>query len=124
MLAYGFGCFFIDEEIRRELGPFDERFYPAYFEDGDYRRRMKLAGVTPIEWSYEPIVDGAGTDLGRMRAATGITHGSHDPDGYQGWRGEKLGWFWECYEKNRQHYIAPAPRASSRRCRARPHSPR
>jgi GT2 family glycosyltransferase len=28
------------------VGFFDERFYPAYFEDNDFHYRMKLAGAT------------------------------------------------------------------------------
>jgi len=103
VLAYGFGCFLIDEEIRQTVGPFDAEFYPAYFEDADYRRRMALAGIVPNEW---PIVEVDRPAPGRSRASTGITHGSHDPDGYQGWRGNKLGWFWERYEANRRRYLA------------------
>jgi GT2 family glycosyltransferase len=28
-----------------KIGPYDENFYPAYFEDNDYAHRIKLAGV-------------------------------------------------------------------------------
>ncbi len=38
------------------IGPFDERFYPAYFEDNDYHRRMKLLGIREV------LVDGASYD--------------------------------------------------------------
>jgi GT2 family glycosyltransferase len=31
-----------------KVGKFDENFFPAYFEDNDYFRRMQLAGVTII----------------------------------------------------------------------------
>ncbi len=31
----------------REIGPYDERFWPAYFEDDDMSYRMRLAGVQP-----------------------------------------------------------------------------
>ncbi len=103
MLGFGFGCFIVDGEIRRQLGGFDETFYPAYFEDGDYRRRANLAGIPVHEWPIEYVERLA---LGRDRTSRGIVHGSYDADGYQGWRGERLAWFWECYEKNRQYYIA------------------
>ncbi len=33
------------------IGPYDENFYPAYFEDSDYLQRMHLAGMVP---HYEP----------------------------------------------------------------------
>jgi hypothetical protein len=66
---------------------------------------MALAGVTPIEWPLE--ADPAAPVIrGRDRASSGIVHGSHDPDGYQGWRGDKLTWFWERYEANHQRYLA------------------
>ena len=41
-LAYS--CFGISDRCITELGYFDETFYPAYFEDCDYARRMLLAG--------------------------------------------------------------------------------
>lgn len=103
VLAYAFGCFLIDAAVRRQLGEFDAQFYPAYFEDTDYRRRMELAGITPIEW---PTMPATSLVPGREISPEGITHGSYDPDGYQGWRAEKLDWFWKCYEQNRKRYVA------------------
>lgn len=40
--AYSF--LLVRQEAYRRLGTFDERFYPAYFEDNDYERRRLLAG--------------------------------------------------------------------------------
>jgi GT2 family glycosyltransferase len=37
--------FFIHRDCFEKVGPFDENFYPAYFEDNDYRYRMKLGKV-------------------------------------------------------------------------------
>jgi GT2 family glycosyltransferase len=88
--AYGFGCFRMDEAIWNSVGPFDEGFYPVYFEDTDYRYRLKLAGAPFIEWDH---------------VLTGIKHGKDQPDGYQGWRGEKLAWFHDCLEKNHRRYV-------------------
>lgn len=31
------------------IGEFDERFFPAYFEDRDYRYRMRIAGLSCME---------------------------------------------------------------------------
>lgn len=42
---YEFGAFGINAEAVDTVGWFDENFYPIYFEDNDYRRRCKLAGV-------------------------------------------------------------------------------
>lgn len=36
--------FIISKECYNYIGQFDEMFYPAYFEDNDYRYRMKLLG--------------------------------------------------------------------------------
>ena len=39
-----FSCFMPTNRLIMTVGMFDEKFYPAYFEDNDYRYRMKLAG--------------------------------------------------------------------------------
>lgn len=51
-----FCVFLIKHSLIERIGAFDERFYPAYFEDNDYHRRMKLAGVQELQ------VDGASYD--------------------------------------------------------------
>jgi GT2 family glycosyltransferase len=33
--------------VVRDVGLFDEGYYPAYFEDTDYERRLARAGVEP-----------------------------------------------------------------------------
>ena len=38
----GFQCFIISKLIFEKVGPFDEQFYPAYYEDADYHNRLKL----------------------------------------------------------------------------------
>lgn len=40
-----FSCFMPTEELIRRVGYFDELFYPAYYEDNDYQRRMSFAGI-------------------------------------------------------------------------------
>jgi len=42
--APAFSCFLIARWLWEKVGPFDERFWPAYFEDNDYHLRMKLLG--------------------------------------------------------------------------------
>jgi len=39
-----FSCFMMTKEAIDKIGYFDERFYPAYFEDNDYHYRIKQAG--------------------------------------------------------------------------------
>jgi GT2 family glycosyltransferase len=38
--------FILSVDAYLKVGKFDEKFFPAYFEDNDYFRRMLLAGVT------------------------------------------------------------------------------
>jgi len=40
----GFACFGLSRELVENVGYLDERFAPAYFEDEDYRYRMRLKG--------------------------------------------------------------------------------
>ena len=47
--APDFSCFMISKKCFYSVGPFDERFYPAYFEDNDYHYRMKLSGFKALK---------------------------------------------------------------------------
>jgi GT2 family glycosyltransferase len=38
-------CMVLGEEAVRTVGLYDERFYPLYFDDNDYERRLNIAGV-------------------------------------------------------------------------------
>lgn len=38
----GFSCFMVRRTVFEKIGYFDEQFWPAYFEDNDFYRRMKL----------------------------------------------------------------------------------
>jgi hypothetical protein len=108
LCAFGFGCFRLDAEIYEKVGPFDEGYYPVYWEDADYRYRCKLEGVVINEW---PFVESERLDhetFGRARYTTGFEHGWRHKDGrgYQGWTGEKAAWFQQSWEKNRDRYAA------------------
>lgn len=41
-----FACFMLDQMTYSVVGPFDDGFMPAYFEDNDYHRRINLAGLS------------------------------------------------------------------------------
>lgn len=43
-----FCVFLLKRSCYDRIGGFDENFHPAYFEDNDYHRRMKLAGVKEL----------------------------------------------------------------------------
>lgn len=39
-----FSCFLLARWLYEKVGPFDEQFWPAYFEDNDYHHRMRRLG--------------------------------------------------------------------------------
>jgi len=43
-----FSCFMVKDETIHKVGFFDDTFYPAYFEDNDYHRRINLAGLKAV----------------------------------------------------------------------------
>jgi GT2 family glycosyltransferase len=45
MTTEAWSCFSIGEDVVREVGLFDEFFYPIYFEDNDYYERMMRSNV-------------------------------------------------------------------------------
>ena len=47
--APDFSCFMLKKETIDKIGYFDEKFYPAYFEDNDYHYRINLAGLKAIK---------------------------------------------------------------------------
>lgn len=46
-----FSCFAIGRKYWKEVGPFDEKFEGAYFEDNDSHRRVQLAGYQALSWA-------------------------------------------------------------------------
>jgi hypothetical protein len=101
--AHGFSCFRLDQAVVRTVGEFDEEYWPVYWEDTDYRRRLALAGEPIEEWPLEEV---GRPSHGRAVYASGITHGKSELEGYQGWTGERLVEFQARLEANRQRYIA------------------
>jgi len=65
--AANFSCFLLSPDLFREVGPFDENFYPAYYEDADYNLRLGLAGRHGMLTTYAPYFHyggaGGGVDL-------------------------------------------------------------
>jgi GT2 family glycosyltransferase len=43
-----FSAFLLNRGCWEAVGPFDESFFPAYFEDNDYHYRMRLSGLRAI----------------------------------------------------------------------------
>jgi GT2 family glycosyltransferase len=55
IFVLGFACFGITPNVVKEVGLFDENIYPAYFEDNDYHRRIKLSTVQEVHMGIENI---------------------------------------------------------------------
>lgn len=51
LVQLGTWCsFVVPKKVYDEVGPFDEQFFPAYFEDNDYAMRIKLDPNVQIAW--------------------------------------------------------------------------
>lgn len=58
-----------------KIGEFDERFYPAYFEDNDYAYRLKLAGYLEQVHAHDATYDHVGSStLKRYSPSEQATH--------------------------------------------------
>ncbi len=84
----------LSRERLRALGGFDEGFFPAWFEDVDFARRLRAAGGTIVYWPNAVFRHRLGSSLG--------------PLGYAG--------FLRAYDRNlarylRKHHGRPAARA-------------
>jgi GT2 family glycosyltransferase len=54
-------CFALHDEAVQQVGLFDEGLYPAYFEDCDYERRCRAAGVPVVQTDIEVHHDNSST---------------------------------------------------------------
>jgi GT2 family glycosyltransferase len=64
-----YGCFAINPIALSTLGCFDENFFPIYCEDSDYRRRARLAGLSPALCDKTTIVHGGSQSLSQPQVA-------------------------------------------------------
>jgi GT2 family glycosyltransferase len=85
----GWACFRQDPGITNRIGRYDERFYPAYYEDCDYKIRMKK-------------MNGKWIDLGNVVAS----HGNHGEHPYQFFNPEQKRIFDLQVEANKQYFIS------------------
>lgn len=85
-----FSCFAISPALYEKVGPFDERFYPAYFEDTDYHWRMKLVGK-----DFVVISDEARVGYVHAGSATMASYTKDETDRHH-----------ELFRANKRRYIA------------------
>lgn len=74
-----FYCFVWQATGKRDFGDFDANFFPSYYEDVDYRVRMRLAGKTNHVFALEgqPVVPhgkprSGGTNYAAMQQGAGL----------------------------------------------------
>lgn len=56
-----FHTFAVGESVIDRVGLFDARFYPAFFEDTDFKRRVELAGLPILALDVAPGHDNSST---------------------------------------------------------------
>lgn len=61
VLLAGYACALYREEAWQRVGLFDESYWPAYFEDNDWARRAKLAGVAVADLTDQHMVEHVGS---------------------------------------------------------------
>jgi GT2 family glycosyltransferase len=54
-------CFVLGCDAVAQVGLFDERFHPAYFEDTDYERRCHIAGIEVVSTAVDVHHDNSST---------------------------------------------------------------
>lgn len=89
--GYGFHLFGLAMSTVEQVGRFDEIFYPAWWEDADYYRRMALAGMTGDTWTHLDHID-AHLAACEHSTATGLVEGSWSdtrPAYIRKWGGEQ-----------------------------------
>lgn len=70
--------FVLGEKVVEEIGLFDERFYPIYFEDNDYEDRIINAGFTPKQLTATLAHDNSSTLNSGFHAQNDLTfHRNH-----------------------------------------------
>ncbi len=47
----------ISKACYEDIGGFDENFYPAYYEDNDYARRLNLSEMGSVRYGQDPRLD-------------------------------------------------------------------
>lgn len=65
----GWHCIALNRKVFLQIGDFDTNFYPAYYEDSDFIRRMELAGI------HEPTGEKKLLSCTLDAYSTGIAHG-------------------------------------------------
>jgi len=66
VLVSDWACFLQRAEVWRDVGEYDEQFWPAYYEDADYDYRMRLAGQAVTRLPCEGLSHHVSSSLRRI----------------------------------------------------------
>lgn len=69
MPGQAWSCFLQRERVWSTVGDYDDGFWPAYFEDNDYARRMALAGIERSHPQPRAVVSHSGSATGGLAFA-------------------------------------------------------
>lgn len=88
-----YGCFVVNPIALETLGCFDENFFPIYCEDSDYRRRVRLAGLTTAFCEETKVVHGGSASLAQPGVArqNSLTYARNRHYYQRKWAGEAGG---------------------------------
>jgi len=70
-------CFAVHDETIQHVGLFDESFYPAYWEDIDYERRVRSAGIPVLQSNIVVDHDNSSTIASIPNRNTETFHANH-----------------------------------------------
>lgn len=89
----GMAAFAVTYHAVRAAGFADENIHPAYDEDIDWHRRMRMAGTVTVEVGFTGTHIGSATIHSDpvLRMLNGVTHGANDQYYARKWGGAKLG---------------------------------
>lgn len=75
----GYCCFLISAATFKKVGPFDEVFFPAYFEDNDYSYRLSLSDVKVYtSTAFDPQIFNRSKTVEKDRSINDFFMKNHD----------------------------------------------
>jgi GT2 family glycosyltransferase len=95
-------CFAVHDETVAHVGLFDEAFYPAYWEDIDYERRVRAAGIPVTQTDIHVHHDNSSTitSIPNRNAETFAANQRHYHDKVQ--RGDLTAGSWSLQRRREQ----------------------
>lgn len=93
----GFNCFCMTKKCYETVGQFDLNFWPAYLEDNDFHRRVKLSGLKDGDIGDDKLIEHFGSATIRKENKYNTANGQTFPMNQQQFRKK---WGGEHYDQN------------------------